>query len=268
MGSWRSRPPDPPTPRLARHAGTAGLLISCIVASCGGADRSAGRAADTPGLVVQRVSDLGTALPGQTLPGTLRISNPTEHTIRVSNVRKSCACTRIASSSFEIPPGGSYDLEIELTPGCPDRSSAFLKIITESGGEVTAWVEGACRYPFAESWEPAGHGARVALAPGVDPAVIERITCYWYPSDAPLAASIESSDSGAWLVVTGDPPSEASALDVVYLIAGGLEEVVQRIAPASHEPAPDTPLTPADADTKRLSGSSESPQEADSQSRA
>src|SRR5690606_35415814 len=107
------------------------------------------------------------------------------------------------------------------------------RLFTATGEPTVFWIEGACRHPFAESWEPTEDGARVAILPDIDPLIIEGVTCYWYPSDEPLDATIEHDVNGnSWLIVRGDFTDQKAALYVVYSIRGFSEPVALRVEQA------------------------------------
>lgn len=61
--------------------------------------------ADFDGVLEERVHDFGVVPRGQQLVHYFRIANPTNKTLRISNVRVSCGCTSARELDKVIPPG-------------------------------------------------------------------------------------------------------------------------------------------------------------------
>ena len=210
-------------------------------------DRAGDRIAETgvpaPTLDVPRVADFGVALPGQTLHGEIVVRNTSTRDVAVRDVRASCACTVPGVRSFAVPAGGSYTLPLSITPSCPDKTTAFVRLLTgpnEDDG-VTFWISGTCRNPFADNWLTTGDPAAafVPFTDGFDPELLERVTCYWYPSDDAATARIDPASAG---LIVEHPPGHVGDLDIVYVLKGFTDTVVQRVAGPS---APDAAGTDA-----------------------
>ncbi len=206
-------------------------------------DSVAASAVSTPPLVVPRVADFGVALPGQTLHGEIVVRNPSARDIAVRDVRASCACTVPGVRSFAVPAGGSYTLPLSITPSCPDKTTAFVRLLTGSGEDdgVTFWISGTCRNPFADNWLTTGDPAAafVPFTDGFDPELLERVTCYWYPSDIAATSAIDAASAG---LIVERPPGHTGDLDIVYVLKGFADAVVQRVA-AGPAPDADAPIT-------------------------
>lgn len=108
-------------------------------------------------VVVDRAShDFGSVLEGEMLQYEFQLRNTTASRLTVTEVLPSCGCTSFSLSRWEIEPGQTTDLSVDVaTEGRPGSLSATVHVITDGGTDsslctlsVRAQVS-ACSFMYA-----------------------------------------------------------------------------------------------------------------------